>query len=65
MQRDGIGRIAQPAPALGHDQRVARVVGIVAHRCGEAQPAVVDVDDVAQHGHVLGALVDHPAASYL
>ena len=36
------------------------IVRVVAHGCGKAQAAVIDVDQVAQHGHVLGALVDHP-----
>src|SRR6202042_1728986 len=34
--------------------------GIVAHGCGKAQATVIDVNNVPEHGHVLGALVDHP-----
>src|ERR1700734_3660338 len=60
MQRDGVGRIAQPTPGLGHDQGIAGIMGVVTHRSGEAQAAVIDVDQVTQHGHVLGTLVDHP-----
>src|SRR5271170_874710 len=54
---DGVRRIAQAAPVLRYHNAVDGTMGIVAHRAGKAQPAVVDVYKLAEIRHILRALI--------
>src|SRR3954470_18153072 len=52
-------RFSQSAPVFGHDNTVFRVMGVVPDRRGEAQPALIDIYEISDLGHVLRAVVNH------
>ncbi len=51
--------LPQTHPALGDDEGVSGIVRVEADRGGEAEPAGVEIDELAQVGHILRGLVGH------
>ena len=51
--------LSQTDPALGDDERVSGIVRVEADRGGEAEPAGVEIDELAQIGYILRGFVGH------